>query len=111
MPQLLFIGLFCSFLIIIKEIGKIRALDPGKWTEENTPKAVEDVTNQKMKVDEASCFMIWIGSVNRTGSLSELGLENELRLIVHIKKLESVGFPFSTIEIAVYCLGSSDTLK
>ncbi|KAH9627856.1 hypothetical protein HF086_001752 [Spodoptera exigua] len=86
-------------------MGKENAADPRKWTEENMKKAIEAVVSKKMGVNEASrtyeipsrtlrrhILKGWDSKQN-IGRPSELGHENELRLVAHIKRLESIGFP------------------
>lgn len=42
--------------MMFQEMGKNKAVDPRKWTEENMKKVVEDIRSKKMGVNETSRF-------------------------------------------------------
>ncbi|XP_057672915.1 uncharacterized protein LOC130904268 [Diorhabda carinulata] len=106
-----------------KEMGKVKAVDPRKWTAKNMQKAVEDVINKKMGVNEASRLYeipsrtlrrhILKGwrSKQRIGRPSELGYENELKLVAHIKKLESIGFPLEPSRLQSIAYDFAENLR
>ncbi|XP_056645093.1 uncharacterized protein LOC130450623 [Diorhabda sublineata] len=107
----------------MEEMGKVKAVDPRKWTEKNMQKAVEDVINKKMGVNEASrlyeipsrtlrrhILMGW-RSKQRIGRPSELGYENELKLVAHIKKLESIGFPLEPSRLQSIAYDFAENLR
>lgn len=103
-------------------MGKEKAADPRKWTEENMIKAIEDVTSKKMGVNEASrtyeipsrtlrrhILQGWKSKQN-IGRPTELGFENELRLVAHIKRLEAIGFPLEQSRLQSIAYDFADKL-
>ncbi|XP_057662210.1 uncharacterized protein LOC130897395 [Diorhabda carinulata] len=97
-------------------MGKVKAVDPRKWTEKNMQKAVEDVINKKMGVNEASRLYeipsrTLRRSKQRIGRPSELGYENELKLVAHIKKLESIGFPLEPSRLQSIAYDFAENLR